>query len=287
MTKHLDKEKIEKALQETAQEVRGVQLSPKALSKFGTSKMDALFRSYIDGEIALYLKGLPMLIKKLGLKNIVELGNREGVSTVCLWDSLANDARLTTIDIEKDQRFCPEEMFRDSRVRFIFGDVCDLEIFSGKIPFDIDFLFTDTIHFNFQIEDEFEIYQYLLADTALVAIDDININDKRLFFDKINFKKWDVTKQFHVSGFGLFLFERKNPLSKEERLKLAYQASAKIWKRKYDEAQAKLSKLHGKSLGTVSKKIIKKIPGFYKIYTSTYNKYHARKHPNIIRYSKK
>jgi hypothetical protein len=287
MTKHLNKEKVEKAIHETVNEVRSVRVSSKALSKFGTSKMDALFQSYIDGELSLYLKGLPLLIKKLGLKNIVELGNREGVSTVCLWDTLASDANLTTIDIEKDQRFCPEEMFRDPQINFIFGDVCDLEIFKGKIPFDIDFLFSDTIHFNFQIEDEFEVYQHLLADTALVAIDDININDKRLFFDNIHFKKWDVTEQLHGSGFGLFLFERKNPVSREEQIKLAYQASAKIWKRKYDEAQTKLSKIHRKSWGAISKKIVKKIPGFYKIYTNAYNKYHKRRHPNIIKYSPK
>ena len=267
----LNKETIERALGEIKKEVKDSKISERNLVKFGTSKDDRRFFSYINSPSSYYLKGIPLLLNKLGLKNIVELGNREGVSTLCMWDKLAQDAKITTIDIVKDLRYCPDEMFNDPRVRIIYGDVSDLSIFKGDIPMDIDFLFSDTIHYNFQVTDEFEIYQYFLSDTALFAIDDIYVNDKNLFFEKVVFSKWDLTELFHCSGWGLFLYERKENLTKEQRILKAYQASAKVWKRKADENNARFEKLNNKRPLVSLKKIVKSIRPLYRLYTITYN----------------
>ncbi len=77
-----------------------------------------------------------------------------------------------------DLRYFPDNLNDEKKGIFaVFGDVFNLNIYK-EIPLDIDILFSDTIHYNEQIRDEFEIYQYLLSDIALVAIDDIHVNDK-------------------------------------------------------------------------------------------------------------
>ena len=274
----LTKTTVDQALSQIEKEVKNSSISKRALVKFTDSKEDKRFYGYFNGSEDYYHKALPLLINKLHLKNIFELGSREGISTLCMWDKLPSDATLTTIDIVKDQRYCPDEMFSDKQVKFIFGDVCDLSIFKENIPLDIDFLFSDTIHYNFQITDEFEIYQHLLADTALVAIDDIYVNDKHKFFEKVPYTKWDLTKLYHRSGWGLFLFERKQSLSKEDRILEAYKASAYIWKRKHDEKEKYIEKIHNKNPIVILKNLIKKIKPLYTLFTYLYNNYCAFTH---------
>jgi hypothetical protein len=122
----------------------------------------------------------------------------------------------------------------------------------------------DTIHYEFQATDEFEVNQYFLADKALVAVDDININDKRKFFDKLPYQKWDLTKLCHVSGWGLFLYERKEKLSDDKKILNAYKASVKIFSRKNDEKEKIIEKIEKRKILYIIKNNIKKIKPFYK-----------------------
>lgn len=235
----LTKETVDSAIERVKRRLLQYQIKPENLSKFGESEPDREFLSYINGTGGAYMKFIPLLIQELKLQNIVELGNREGLSTLAIYDNLPSYSSFITVDVVKDQRYCPNCMFTDPRVTFIFGDVCDLGIFDclpSGIPTDIDFLFTDTIHFDFQLRDEWAIYKNLLADRALVAIDDINLNDKRKLFNELNYDKWDLTELCHTSGWGLFLFISTSSMSKEQKLLRAYQQSALIWKRKFYEA---------------------------------------------------
>lgn len=135
----------------------------------------------------------------------------------------------------KDLRYFPEVLNDEKRNIFaVYGDVFNLNIFK-EIPLDIDILFSDTIHYYEQIRDEFEIYQHLLSDIALVAIDDIHVNDKGRFFDEIEYAKWDLTQLCHHSGWGLFLFQRKKSLTKDERLEKAMMASIAVYQRRYQD----------------------------------------------------
>lgn len=244
-------------------------IKPSSLCKFNNfRKEDLEFLSYINGKGGYYIKFLNFIIKKLKPKTIVELGNREGLSTLSIFDAAEEyQPEFYTIDIEHDQRYCPQEMFTDAHTHFLFGDVCSYDIIKN-MPNKIDFLFSDTIHFNFQIQDEFEIYQHLLSDKALVAIDDIHTNDKGVFFDKIKYEKWDLTKLCHQSGWGLFLFERKlnsNTNTKKEDL---YESMIKVWERKY---QAILNQPKHHSLSFKLKQTLKKITPAYHVYTKIYN----------------
>jgi predicted O-methyltransferase YrrM len=261
---NLTKELIDKTIAEIKNEINDYEIRKENLCKLSDKPEDKGYWQIITNGESNYLKFLPLFIKKLGIKKIIELGNREGLSTAFIYDGMAADAEFITIDIEKDQRYCPEPMFSDKRVKFIFGDVCDLSIFQNKLPLDTEFVFSDTIHYDFQVRDEFSVYQYLLADKALFAIDDINLNDKRRFFDSVEFSKWDLTELCHVSGWGLFLYERKEKLTRDERLLKAYQAMGAVFIRKFQEKEKRLNELEAKPTLKKNIKLVLKKSGLLK-----------------------
>jgi predicted O-methyltransferase YrrM len=261
----LNQAELNAKIEELKKAAPSYQFKEANLAKFGTSEDQQVHLGYVrDGVGGFYPKFLAAMVKEFQFKNIVELGNEKGFSTLAMYDALPEDSSFITIDLLKDQRYCPDAMFTDPRVKFIFGDVSDLSIFKGHLPMDIDLLFTDTIHFNFQISDEFEIYQHLLADKAIVAIDDINLNDKRLFFDRMPYAKWDLTEVCHVSGWGLFLYERKEKLSIEERTLKAFQASAKIWYRKFLELETAKNEREERMVMNRLKKFVRHNPQIHK-----------------------
>lgn len=269
---NITKEQVDKAIEEIKKEIKGFPISEKNLVKFTNSKIDQDFKSYIDGVGGYYHKFIPMVMEKLGLKNILELGNREGVSTLCIFDHLHDDMKLTTVDIIEDLRYCPPAFFSDKKVRIVTGDVIDLNIYQTELPKNVDFIFLDTIHYDFQATDEFEVYQHFLSDTALVAIDDTHVNDKGNFFDRITYPKWDLTELCHGSGWGLFLYQRRDDSTEEERLLKAYKASSKIWKRKYNELETIVGNSNKKKISKILRRILKKNPIIHKTLIKLNNK---------------
>lgn len=266
----INKQKIDDLINEFTQKKDSVQIKQENLIKFNKdNELDIEFLTYVNGIGGYYIKFLNFLVKNTRPKVIVELGNREALSTMSIFDAIQGyDGQFYTIDIEKDQRYCPDIMFTHKQVKFLFGDACSNEIIK-QLPKNIDLLFSDTIHFNFQIEDEFEIYQHLLSDVALVAIDDINLNDKGEFFKKISYDKWDLTELCHKSGWGLFLFERKNKVDEITQNNNILKSIIKVWERKYNKVYTELNKPR------IWKKIknkIKSVNLIYKTYTISYNK---------------
>lgn len=273
----LTKDAVEKIIANFTREKDTICLDKAYLEKFDIKNEEHVAcLSYMKGVGGYYIPFLKYLVEQLKLRNIVELGNQTGMSTVSLYSALKEnkESHLYTIDIEKDQRFCPDAMFADLQVDFIFGDVCSYETLS-KLPRTIDLLFTDTLHYDYQLRDEWDIYQHLLSDTALVAIDDIRSNDKGVLFDSLSYAKWDLTELCHESGWGLFLFTRKIKMNEEEREKAIMNATFAVWERKYNRVQALLSEKEV----TVWKKVkhvLKKARPLYTLYTRTYNKLHHR-----------
>lgn len=232
--------------------------------------------SYTRGIGGYYIPFLKYLIEKLKLENTVELGNQTGMSTVAMYDAIRKipSAQLYSIDIEKDQRFCPDQMFKDSQMHFLFGDVCSYDILK-QLPRNIDLLFTDTLHYDYQLQDEFEIYQHLLADKALIAIDDIRSNDKGRLFDELDFPKWDLTELCHGSGWGLILFERKVPISNEIREEKIKAAVMRVWERKVSRLSSWLE-AKDNTLWKKTKNILKKAKPLYRLYTKSFNYLHSK-----------
>lgn len=254
----LSKELVERAIADAKKEVKAFQLDGKYFEKFSDTPYDKEVLGYFRGEGGYYLPFMTLLAKKLHPKNILELGNYAGASTVAIYAGMTSDATFTTVDIVKDQRYCTNEMINDKRMRFIVGDVLDLSIYSDKVPMDVDFLYEDTFHYYDHITDIFSIYEPLLADKALIAIDDINTNDKRKFFDEFTGDKWDLTEMCHYGGWGVIFFERKKTLTQEERLLSAHRAAMQVWKKRHDRKTEILEKIEGRKFKDVMLDFLRK-----------------------------
>lgn len=135
---------------------------------------------------------------------IVELGNREGMSTLAIYDALKPKQKFYTIDIVRDLRLMPETFFNDDRVNIIYNDCVIDEVVGLFKDKSIDFLFSDTIHHYAQIEKEFAVYKNKMKEGSILFVDDIKLNDKGLFFDKWVGEKYTLGAWCHESGFGCF-----------------------------------------------------------------------------------
>ena len=208
-----------------------------------------------------YFPWLSGIVKEYDAKIILELGNRYGCSTIALFSGMNEDQQLISVDIVKDQRYLPDKIIESNNFKCVIGDCLDLTIYQEKLPVDIDIMWSDTEHSFEQIQTEFGVYENLLADEALIIVDDIKLNDKFLFFEKWRYKKNELSKICHENGFGIFLYKRNVKLkkSKEQRIHDSYHESLK--------AIAKMKNVYEKKLNTIEenyflikgKKKIKKI----------------------------
>jgi cephalosporin hydroxylase len=160
------------------------------------------------GRVCGYFTLIHNLVKELPNDAIiVELGNREGMSTLAIYDALKPKQKFYTIDIIKDLRVLPKEFFNDERVNVIYGDCTDNKIVSLLNDESIDFLFSDTIHYHEQVDKELKAYKRKLKNNAIVYVDDIRLNNKGQFFTEWEGEKYDLGVWAHESGFGCFKYE--------------------------------------------------------------------------------
>ena len=172
---------------------------------------------------------------------ICELGNREGLSTLAILDAMSEEHLFLSIDTKPDLRFVPSEKGNslDNFVAMI-GDCLDKntiqkveELLSQQaIPSEkkkIGLLFCDTIHTYEQLSAEFKSYEYLLADEAIILVDDIqdwgewleprpwenetihpDRRTKYRFFEEWEGEKYDITELCHnPTGFAAFIYRRE------------------------------------------------------------------------------
>ena len=244
----LSQQTVSDAIARITTEVSRYQWNNGVFEKFTDSPYDRDVRGYFEGQGGYYLKFLPLLIAELKLANILELGNYAGASTVAMYAGMPAHSSMTTVDVVQDQRYFTNAMRADPRVHSVIGDVLDLSIYGAEPPMDIDFLFEDTHHFYRHMRDIFDIYEPLLRDRALIAIDDINDNDKRKFFDEVPYPKWDLTELCHHGGWGLILYERKEALDPQSRLSRAYRTAMQVWRRRHDAREAELEERRPRTL---------------------------------------
>ena len=135
---------------------------------------------------------------------IVELGNREGMSTLAIYEALKPNQKFYTIDIVKDLRILPVEFFNDNRIKILYGDCVSEDILKEFEDNSIDFLFSDTVHYYEQINMEFESYKNKMKKDSILFVDDIKLSDKIRFYDEWNGEKYSLDSWCHESGFGCF-----------------------------------------------------------------------------------
>lgn len=121
---------------------------------------------------SLYFKWLSLAVKKIQPKNIVELGNDMGASTLCIYAEMPTDAHFITIDLLKKLECLPYEVLNDPRMRYLFGNDVDPEIFKGVYPKNIDFLFIDADHTDVHVSKELNLYLPFCKKGCLIAFDD-------------------------------------------------------------------------------------------------------------------
>ena len=91
---------------------------------------------------------------------IVELGNREGLGILSIYDALSENSKLYTLDIVDDVRFVNDKIKSDSRVH-ILNDFNSLDVDRIEKTFEkksISMIFLDTIHTYEQVLEEFKLW---------------------------------------------------------------------------------------------------------------------------------
>ena len=103
---------------------------------------------------------------------IVELGNREGLGILSIYDALSENSQLYTLDIVDDVRFINNKIKSDSRVK-ILNDFDALDSDRVSKTFEkksISMIFLDTIH----------TYEQVLAEFISVSYTHLTLPTKRI-----------------------------------------------------------------------------------------------------------
>ena len=144
---------------------------------------------------------------------IVELGNREGLGILSIYDALSENSELYTLDIVDDVRFINDKIKSDSRVK-ILNDFDALDSDRVSKTFEkksISMIFLDTIHTYEQVSLEFKLWEPYMKDDCVMLIDDIRDympgRTKWRFHTELDYTyKYDVTEWAHNdTGFGVYL----------------------------------------------------------------------------------
>jgi predicted O-methyltransferase YrrM len=174
-------------------------------------KLDDQSRRYLEGDNqAYYFKWLALAVKSIQPRNVVELGTCTGASALMMYGELPVNSTLVSIDIQRNHLFIPPEVYEDPRVSFLIGNDLDSAIIK-KVPDQVDFLFIDTEHTYRQVSKEWRAYRKKLSSVALVALDDIKLNDMPEFWKRLSCEKTDLTELCHASGFGYFICDSNKP----------------------------------------------------------------------------
>ena len=144
---------------------------------------------------------------------IVELGNREGLGILSIYDALSENSELYTLDIVDDVRFVNDKIKSDSRVH-ILNDFNSLDSDRIEKTFEkqsISMIFLDTIHTYEQVLEEFKLWEPYMKDDCVMLIDDIRPSmtgrTKWRFHTELDYTyKYDVTEWAHNdTGYGVYL----------------------------------------------------------------------------------
>ena len=143
---------------------------------------------------------------------IVELGNREGLGILSIYDALQPNSEFYTLDIVDDVRFVNDKIKNDPRVH-ILNDFDALDSDRVSKTFEkksISMIFLDTIHTYEQVLSELIVWKQYMKDDCVMLVDDIRPSmpgrTKWRFHKELNYTyKYDVTEWAHNdTGFGVY-----------------------------------------------------------------------------------
>jgi O-methyltransferase len=132
-----------------------------------------VMRSPASNDIGQHLMTLALLVTEFNLKEILELGTRDGNSTVALLEAARNiGGRVTSYDIEpcETAHECIASLGLDANWRFFQRDA--LGVPDTEIPQAIDLLFVDTFHLYTQTLAELRKFLPHMKEGGWIALHD-------------------------------------------------------------------------------------------------------------------
>lgn len=144
---------------------------------------------------------------------VVELGNREGLGILSIYDALKENQILYTLDIVDDVRFINDKIHNDERVHILndFDALDTQRIINTFEEKSISMIFMDTIHTYEQVLMEYITWKPYLKDNCIILVDDIRPSmpgrTKWRFHQDFDIdNKYDVTEWAHNdTGFGVYM----------------------------------------------------------------------------------
>ncbi len=192
------------------------------------------------GGVSFYYQWLALLVRSVRPTLVLELGSGFGVSAIMMSSELSGTARLVSCDVVSRLKCVPPVVAEDRRLNFYCGNDLDLTTFHDELPVGIDVLFIDTEHTFDQVSAEWRIYRHLCNPGAIVALDDIKMNDMARFWESLPYPKLELTEECHVSGFGVFQYspgDQPDPMKAyREALQIAWERSRNAERDKAERA---------------------------------------------------
>ncbi len=141
-------------------------------------------------EIAALGNAWPGRIGFLCPRNVVELGTGQGAAASRIMSALPAGATFTTINYADGESYGEglADWRSDPRLNFLHLDTIDPETLLA-VPDDIDILFIDTTHEAWHAATELRMWQYKLANSAIVVVDDLDQNDMASFWASLPYEK--------------------------------------------------------------------------------------------------
>ena len=106
--------------------------------------------------------------------NVLELGTRDGVSTIALLAGVdAHGGHVWSVDIDD----CGH-LFDDANWTFIQADSLDVPtiVFDGGVPDELDLLFVDTLHHYEQVWQELDTWGHAVKPGGYILIHDTQLS---------------------------------------------------------------------------------------------------------------
>jgi predicted O-methyltransferase YrrM len=124
-------------------------------------------------DISSHLMTLALVITEFGLKEIVELGTRDGNSTLALLEAArAIGGHVTSVDVEPCLLARQRVAQAGLSTLWTFLEADDMQLSPPQIPAVIDFLFLDTTHLYEPTKAELKKYFGYLRDGSWIALHD-------------------------------------------------------------------------------------------------------------------
>ena len=116
---------------------------------------------------------LSMIAHMIKPENILEIGTYTGYSALCFWEGLAENGKITTIDINEELEDFVREFIQkagaENQVNYVIGDAMQL-IPKMNEQFDLVFIDADKenyCHYYDLVFDKVKVGGYILADNVL------------------------------------------------------------------------------------------------------------------------